>query len=74
MPFVPIEEAQSRLPELLAKLIPGEELFITQDDHPVAKLIALPRSGIVPKLGGSAGKLLILDDSDDHLEDFKEYL
>ena len=74
MAFVPIEEVQARLPELLAKLIPGEELFITQEDRAIAKLIALPRRGIVPKIGGSKDKLIILDDSDDHLEDFKEYM
>ena len=73
MAFVPIEEVQTRLLELLAELIPGEELVITQNERAVAKLIALPRPGVVPKLGGSVGTLVILDDSDDHFEDFKEY-
>ncbi len=33
---VTIEEAQARLPELIAQLVPGEELVITQNDQPVA--------------------------------------
>ena len=37
--MVSIEEAQDHLAELIAKLVPGEELVITQGDRPVAKLI-----------------------------------
>jgi len=36
---ISIEEAQAHLAELIARLVPGEELVITQGDRPVAKLI-----------------------------------
>ena len=36
---VTIEEAQAKLPEIIDKLAPGEELIITRNDQPVAKLV-----------------------------------
>ena len=39
MSTVTIEEAQARLPELIDRLAPGEELVITRGKQPVAKLI-----------------------------------
>ena len=35
---VTLQEAQAHLPELIAKLAPGEEVLILQNDQPVAKL------------------------------------
>jgi antitoxin (DNA-binding transcriptional repressor) of toxin-antitoxin stability system len=73
--IVTIEEAQSHLAELIANLQPGEELVITQNEQPVAKLIAQGSSSRQPRLPGSAkGKLTILADDDEHLRDFKEYM
>jgi antitoxin (DNA-binding transcriptional repressor) of toxin-antitoxin stability system len=40
MQIVRIKEAQSRLPELVDSLVNGEEIVITRDDKPVAKLVA----------------------------------
>jgi antitoxin (DNA-binding transcriptional repressor) of toxin-antitoxin stability system len=37
--MISIEEAQAHLAELIAKLVPGEELVITKGDRPVAKLV-----------------------------------
>lgn len=37
--MISIEEAQAHLAELIAKLVPGEELVITQGDQPIAKLV-----------------------------------
>jgi len=72
---ISIEEAQARLAELIASLQPGEELVITQNERPVARLIAQSREARQPRKPGSAkGKLVILADDDDHLEDFKEYM
>ena len=36
---VTIEDAQARLPELIEQLAPGEELIITREDRPIAKLV-----------------------------------
>ena len=75
--FISVAEAQGRLTELVEKLIPGEELFLTVDDYPVAKLV---RTRYLPtteprKLGSAAGKILFMaDDFDAPLEEFKEYM
>jgi antitoxin (DNA-binding transcriptional repressor) of toxin-antitoxin stability system len=72
---VTIEEAQANLTELIANLQPGEELVITRNEQPVARLIAQGGSSRQPRQPGSAkGKLTILADDDDHLRDFEEYM
>ncbi len=40
MPTVTIAEAQSKLTELIDQMMPGEEVVITENDQPVARLIA----------------------------------
>jgi prevent-host-death family protein len=70
---VSIEEAQAHLAELIASLQPGEELVITQNEQPVARLIAQGREARQPRQPGK-GKLVILADDEEHLQDFKEYM
>jgi prevent-host-death family protein len=75
MSTVTIEEAQAKLPELVDKLAPGQELVITRNNEPVAKLV---REALQPrgsrKPGSAKGKLVILAEDEEHLEDFKEYV
>ena len=66
-----IEEVQASLPSLISNLKPGEEVVILEHDRPVARLIGEPRQR---KLGGGIGKLVIVEDDDSHLDDFKEYM
>jgi antitoxin (DNA-binding transcriptional repressor) of toxin-antitoxin stability system len=75
--FISLEEAQARLPEVIARLIPGQQLFITNaEGHIVARLIGEappPEEPIQP--GSAKGKILYMaDDFDAPLEDFKEYM
>ena len=53
----------------------GEELIITQDEKPVAKLV---RENSVPrkarKAGNCIGLIKIVADDDEHLKDFAEYM
>jgi antitoxin (DNA-binding transcriptional repressor) of toxin-antitoxin stability system len=73
--FITLAEAQARLPELIAQLIPGEELQITQDEETVAKLIKVATQPLQPRQPGSAcGELVIVEEDDAHLEDFEEYM
>ena len=76
MATVTIEEVQAKLPELLARLQPGEELVIVRDDQPVAKLtsqLAKKHRDRVP--GSDEGAILYMaDDFDAPLDDFKEYM
>jgi antitoxin (DNA-binding transcriptional repressor) of toxin-antitoxin stability system len=70
---VTIEEAQARLPELIAGLVPGEDVIITQHDQPVAQLRPLS-SQPQPRFGSCQGKLTIVAEDDEHLQDFQEYM
>jgi antitoxin (DNA-binding transcriptional repressor) of toxin-antitoxin stability system len=74
MATVTIQEAQAMLPDLIHKLTPGDEVLITEDDQPVAKLVAPPSPKPRPLPGRCKGMLTILAEDDEHLEDFKEYM
>jgi antitoxin (DNA-binding transcriptional repressor) of toxin-antitoxin stability system len=68
-----IEEAQAKLPEIIDKLAHGEELTITRDDRPVAKLVGQQHPARKPRQPGSAkGRLIILAEDDEHLQHFKK--
>jgi len=75
VPTVTVEEAQAKLPELIEKLAPGEELVITRNNQPLAKLVLEKPPVRKPRQPGSAkGKLIIMTEDEQHLEDFKEYM
>jgi len=75
MSTVTVEEAQAKLLELIDKLAPGEEVIITCNEQPVAKLVGQQRPIRKPRRPGSAkGKLVILAEDDEHLKDFKDYM
>ena len=70
MTYLDITQAKSNLSQLLDLAIEGEEIIITQDDKPIAKISPIKR----PLRRGSAkGKIWMSDDFDEPLEDFKEY-
>ena len=72
---VTIEEAQAHLVELIDKLTPGEEVVIIRNEQPIARLVGEPPHVRKPRQPGSAkGKLIILAEDEEHLEDFKEYM
>jgi antitoxin (DNA-binding transcriptional repressor) of toxin-antitoxin stability system len=76
MPSVTIEEAQSRLPDLIESLAPGEELVITKDQQPVAKLAkeSVPAPPNKRRAGSAAGQVWMAPDFDEPLEEFREYM
>lgn len=72
---VTIEEAQSHLREWISKLSPGDEMSITENERPVARLV-IPRESVrrSRRPGSAKGKLTILSEDDSHLSDFAEYM
>jgi antitoxin (DNA-binding transcriptional repressor) of toxin-antitoxin stability system len=74
MAQVTIQEAQAKLPELIHRLMPGDELVITENNQAVAKLVPSPLAKPQPFPGRCKGMLTIVSDDDEHLEDFKEYM
>ncbi|MBX3421799.1 MAG: hypothetical protein KF752_09625 [Pirellulaceae bacterium] len=72
---VSLQEAEQRLRELLKELHSGDELVITENDIPIAKLTVrqpLPKLPRIPGLG--KGIITVVADDDDHLQDFSEYM
>ena len=60
MTTVTLQEAQAKLPELVHNLTPDDELVITENDQPVAKLVAppaaKPRPFLEPARDGSEAR------------------
>ncbi|HKI35788.1 MAG TPA: type II toxin-antitoxin system Phd/YefM family antitoxin [Gemmataceae bacterium] len=75
MSTVTLEEAQAHLSELIDHLQPGETLVITRNEKPVARLLVEELPKRKPRKAGSAkGMLTIIQDDDEHLKDFEEYM
>ncbi|MFI5454833.1 MAG: type II toxin-antitoxin system Phd/YefM family antitoxin [Isosphaerales bacterium] len=74
MPTVTIEEAKTKLSELIHHLTPGEEVTITENDQPVARLTLTTPPERKPRQPGTLkGTVLYMaPDFDGPLEDFKE--
>jgi prevent-host-death family protein len=76
MSTVTLEDAQARLGELIARLRPGEDITITRDEKPVARLVAQPPPAAEPRRPGTLkGTVLYMaPDFDAPLDEFKEYM
>ena len=77
MTTVTLKEAQSGLADIIHRLTPGDEVVITENDQPVARLVPTPP---IPKkanrqLGTMKGTVLYMaPDFDAPLEDFTAYM
>ena len=68
-----IEQASAQLGGLVRALGPNDEIVLTDNDKPVARIVpSTPNSKRIA--GAWKGILTIVDDDDEHLEDFKEYM
>ena len=76
--IINVEEAQLKLKELIHELAPGEEIVITENEQPIAKLLSeRPGLSIKNRPGPGLGKgmiTFIAPDFDAPLEDMKEYM
>jgi prevent-host-death family protein len=68
-----IQEAATKLPELVQEVLAGEEVVLTQNAKPVAKLVAV--TTIQPKrvFGDLQGMVTMTEDFDAPLEDLADY-
>ncbi len=71
---VNVEEAKTRLPDLIDAAVGGEEIVITRDDQPVVRLVPVARAESRPRFGSAEGMVAMSDDFDAPLEDFDEYV
>jgi prevent-host-death family protein len=80
MTSIPIQQAQANLLDLIHQLAPGDEVVITENNQPVARIV--PTLSVPSHLGESTRKLGSLSgtilymapDFDAPLEQFKEYM
>ena len=72
---ISIEQAATRLDELVSALGPGDEIVLLKDQAPVARIVPHPQPARAPRVPGSAkGILTIVSEDDEHLNDFKDYM
>ena len=70
-----LEEAQAHLRDIVHELQPGEEIVLTDNGLPLAKLVRTERTSWPCKAGSAKDKILwIAPDFDAPLEDFREYM
>ena len=75
---MPLEGADPIIRDLLLRLHPGDDLVFTRNSTPVAKLVSeeaeLPPSQQLRVPGLGKGFITIVQDDDEHLEHFAEYM
>jgi prevent-host-death family protein len=74
MTYVSLEEAGSQLARLIREASRGEEVILTDEDQPIARLISIAPTE-TERQPGSANDLILFmaDDFDAPLPDFEEY-
>lgn len=71
---VDLKQAQSRLQELVDQAARGEEVILTHEGEPVAKIIPMARRVSRRRFGSARGLIHMRADFDEVLEDFREYM
>jgi antitoxin (DNA-binding transcriptional repressor) of toxin-antitoxin stability system len=72
---ITLEEAQAKLIEVIGSLGLGEEIVITQNQLPVAKLVGQRPTEPKPRVPGNCkGMITLAVEDDEHLKDFAEYM
>ena len=71
---MPIEQAAAKLAELVGKMSPGDEIVLTSENLPVARIIPSTAKSPRRQPGNCKGMLVVNQEDDDHLRDFSEYM
>ena len=79
MQTIDVSQAQSMFPRLLEAVVAGDEVIITRNAEPFVKLSLVNGAKAQKNQGdlvyGSAkGLMMMREDFDDPIEDFKEYM
>jgi antitoxin (DNA-binding transcriptional repressor) of toxin-antitoxin stability system len=70
---ISIEQASTQLEGLVRALGPNDEIVLTDNDKPVARIV--PNGSPSRRTPGAwKGILTIVSDDDEHLEDFRDYM
>jgi antitoxin (DNA-binding transcriptional repressor) of toxin-antitoxin stability system len=70
---ISIEQASAQLSGLVRALGPNDEIVLTDNDKPVARIVP---NGVNPKRvpGAWKGMLTVVKEDDSHLDDFRKYM
>lgn len=71
---LPLNEAKTRLSELVRRVEAGEEIVIRRGSKPVARLVPEPASRVLPPGSVPGIRIWMADDFDDPLPEFEEYM
>jgi prevent-host-death family protein len=69
---VDLKHAQTRLAELVGQAARGEEVILTHEGEPVAKIIPITRRVARRRFGSAKGLIHVREDFDEPLEDFRD--
>jgi antitoxin (DNA-binding transcriptional repressor) of toxin-antitoxin stability system len=71
---VSIEKSSTvQLPDLIDSVVNGEEVVFTQNNQPIARLVAVRQEKPRPQFGSAQGLFTMAKDFNEPLEDFGEY-
>ena len=73
MTEIDVNAAATRLQGLLEVVMDGEEVVITKDSQPVARLVGLTQHKAKRHFGSARGKVTLAGDFDAPLDDFEQY-
>jgi prevent-host-death family protein len=72
---ISVEDAQAKLKELIHGMAPGDEVVITENAQPVARLVSEPVKPSRPAPGLGKGSIIYMaPDFDAPIEDMKDYM
>lgn len=71
---VDIQEIDKELATAIATALTGEDVLILQNQEPLLKLSRIKSSKVRRKRGSAKGLVIMADDFDAPLDDFKEYM
>lgn len=71
---VDIKEIDTQLATVIATALKGEDVLILQDQEPLLKISRVTAAKVRRKRGSAKGLVIMADDFDAPLEDFREYM
>lgn len=69
-----IEQAKTRLPELIEAAVSGEEVVIAKDEQHLVKLVPVSLPKRHAQFGSARDSIRMSNDFDESLKDFSEYM
>ncbi len=74
MQQINLTDATQHLAALIDAALHGEAVFITRNGQDVVQLVPVTLPKPHPRFGSAKGLIVVAEDFDDPLEDFKEYM